>query len=149
MSQTVLTMLKDGQHYMKTWPMRKELYSFFPECRVVAATKFAVKTMPPAAMVTCLLLIQNLGTDYIPQTIAMALFFLSLPIQGLLWLGHRSEQYLPPQLNSWYQDVHSKMRSQGCDLAAVKAKPKYKELAQLLKTAFNDLDNALTKHWFS
>ena len=24
-----------------------------------------------------------------------------------------------------------------------------KELAQLLKTAFNDLDNAFTKHWFN
>ncbi|WP_420932978.1 terminus macrodomain insulation protein YfbV [Alteromonas sp. A081] len=149
MSQPVKTMLQDGQQYMKTWPMRKELYGFFPECRVVAATKFAIKTMPPATMVICLLLLQNLGTQFIPQTIAMGMFFLSLPIQGLLWLGHRSDQYLPPQLNSWYQEIHSSMRSQGCKVASVNSKPKYKELAQLLRTAFKDLDNAFTENWFN
>mmetsp|Transcript_8001 Transcript_8001/g.26662 ORF Transcript_8001/g.26662 Transcript_8001/m.26662 type:complete len:102 (+) Transcript_8001:432-737(+) len=101
MSQSVITMLKDGQHYMKTWPVKKELYAYFPECRVVAATRFAIKTMPPAAILSCALLLQNMGTDYIPQTITIGAFFLSIPLQGLLWLGHRSNQYLPPQLNSW------------------------------------------------
>ncbi|MDY6884639.1 MAG: terminus macrodomain insulation protein YfbV [Pseudomonadota bacterium] len=149
MSQSVVTMLKNGQQYMKTWPVRKELYAFFPECRVVAATKFAIKTMPPVAMVSCALLFQNLGADYLPQTIAIGAFFLSLPMQGLLWLGHRSDQYLPPQLKSWYQEIHAKMRSQGVSIASAKAKPKYKELAQLLKTAFDDLDSVFTKHWFN
>ncbi len=102
MSQSVITMLKDGQHYMKTWPVKKELYAYFPECRVVAATRFAIKTMPPAAILSCALLLQNMGTDYIPQTITIGAFFLSIPLQGLLWLGHRSNQYLPPQLNSRY-----------------------------------------------
>ncbi|WP_372619892.1 DUF412 family protein, partial [Alteromonas stellipolaris] len=46
------------------------------------------------------------------------------------------------------QDIHSKMRSEGCNVSSVKSKPKYKELAALLKTAFNDLDNVFTKHWF-
>ena len=149
MSQSIMTMLKNGQQYMKTWPVRKELYAFFPECRVVAATKFAIKTMPPVAMVSCALLYQSLGADYLPQTITIGAFFLSLPMQGLLWLGHRADQYLPPQLKSWYQEIHSKMRSQGVAMTNAKSKPKYKELAQLLKTAFNDLDNAFTKHWFN
>ncbi|BFT30158.1 terminus macrodomain insulation protein YfbV [Alteromonas sp. D210916BOD_24] len=149
MSQSVMTMLKDGQKYMKTWPVRKELYAYFPECRVVAATKFAIKTMPPVAIICCALLLQNLGTQYLPQTIAIGAFFISLPMQGLLWLGHRSEQHLPPQLKSWYQEIHSKMRTQGCDLASLKSQPKYKELAKLLKTAFNDLDNVFTKQWFN
>ncbi len=65
------------------------------------ATKFAIKTMPPVAMVSCALLYQSLGADYLPQTITIGAFFLSLPMQGLLWLGHRSDQYLPPQLKSW------------------------------------------------
>ena len=149
MAQSVMAMLKDGQLYLKTWPVRKELYAYFPECRVVSATKFAIKTMPPVAIASCILLLQNLGTSYLPQTLAMGAFFLSIPIQGLLWLGHRSEQPLPPQLKSWYQDIHAKMRDHGCNLASAKAKPRYRELAQLLKTAFNDLDNALTKHWFN
>ena len=49
MAQSVTTMLKDGQEYMKTWPLRKELYALFPDCRVVAATRFAIKVMPPLA----------------------------------------------------------------------------------------------------
>ena len=130
MSQSVVTMLKNGQQYMKTWPVRKELYA-------------------PVAMVSCALLFQNLGADYLPQTIAIGAFFLSLPMQGLLWLGHRSDQYLPPQLKSWYQEIHAKMRAQGVNIASAKAKPKYKELAQLLKTAFDDLDSVFTKHWFN
>ncbi|GEA06343.1 UPF0208 membrane protein [Alteromonas sp. KUL42] len=149
MSQSVMTMLKDGQQYMKTWPVRKELYAYFPECRIIAATQFAIKTMPPVALISCALLIQNLGLSYLPQTIAIGAFFISLPMQGLLWLGHRSDQYLPPQLKGWYQEIHAKMRTKGCNLASAKSKPKYKELAQLLKTAFTDLDNAFTKHWFN
>lgn len=149
MSQSVMTLLKDGQQYMKTWPVKKELYTYFPECRVISATKFAIKTMPPAAILSCALLLQHLGSDYLPQTIAIGAFFLSLPMQGLLWLGHRSDQYLPPQLKSWYQDIHAKMRSQGCNVSSAKAKPKYRELAQLLKTAFNDLDSVFTKQWFN
>lgn len=148
MSESVVTMLKDGQHYMKTWPVKKELYAYFPECRIVAATRFGIKTMPPVTIVSCALLLQNMGNDYIPQTITIAAFFLSLPIQGLLWLGHRSNQTLPPQLKQWYQEIHSKMRSQGCAVANVTAKPKYKELASLLKTAFNDLDRVFTQKWF-
>lgn len=148
MSQSVMSMLRCGQDYMETWPVRKELYSLFPENRVVSATKFAIKTMPPAAILACALLLENMGFGYIPQTIAIGAFFVSLPLQGLLWLGHRSQQSLPPQLNSWYQDIHAKMRSQGCQIASAKSKPTYTELAKLLKMAFNDLDNAFTKHWF-
>jgi uncharacterized membrane protein YfbV (UPF0208 family) len=149
MSQSVMTLLKEGQQYMKTWPVKKELYAYFPECRVIAATKFAIKTMPPVGIISCALLLQNFGSEYLPQTIAIGAFFLSLPMQGLLWLGHRSDQYLPPQLKSWYQEIHSKMRIHGCNVASVKSKPKYRELAQLLKTAFNDLDSVFTKHWFN
>jgi uncharacterized membrane protein YfbV (UPF0208 family) len=105
--------------------------------------------MPPVALVSCALLLQNLGAEYLPQTIAIGAFFLSLPLQGLLWLGHRSDQYLPPQLKSWYQEIHAKMRTQGCNVASAKSKPKYKELAKLLKTAFNDLDSVFTNHWFN
>ena len=148
MSQSIITLLKDGQQYLETWPVRRELFAHFPECRVVAATKFAVKTMPPAAILACALLLQNMGMQYLPQTIAIGAFFLSLPLQGMLWLGHRSNQYLPPQLNHWYQDIHRKMRAEGCHLASLKSKPKYKELAQLLKTAFDDLDRVFTQLWF-
>jgi uncharacterized membrane protein YfbV (UPF0208 family) len=148
MSQSMVTMLKDGQQYLDTWPVRKELFAYFPDCRVVSATRFAIKTMPPAAILACALLLQNMGISYIPQTIAIGAFFLSLPLQGLLWLGHRSNQQLPPALKQWYQEIHSKMRAQGCNVAAIKSQPRYRELAALLKTAFSDLDRVFTQQWF-
>lgn len=148
MAQPVTTMLKDGQEYMKTWPLRKELYALFPDCRVVAATRFAIKVMPPLAVLACASIINVMGGEHIPQAIAIGAFFLSMPMQGLLWLGHRSNQTLPPAIQSWYQEIHSKMREQGCAVQRYKGKPKYRELARLLKTAFEDLDKAFTRNWF-
>lgn len=148
MAQSLTAMFRDGKEYMQTWPMRKELYVLFPDCKVVAATKFSVKVMPPIAVLTVALLTHRFGYDYLPQAIAMAAFFLSLPMQGLLWLGHRSNQQLPLETKSWYKEIHQKMQMQGCALQSAKANPKYKELARLLKTAFDDLDRVFTKQWF-
>lgn len=148
MSQSIGTMFKDGQDYMKTWPMQKELYSLFPECRVIAATKFSVTIMPPLAVLSAAAMVNAYGYEHAPQAIAIAAFFISLPMQGLLWLGYRSNQMLPPALRSWYQEIHQKMRQSGCSLNQPVARPKYKELARLLKTAFEELDRVFTKQWF-
>lgn len=148
MAQSITSMLKDGQQYMQTWPMQKQLYPLFPECRVIAATQFSLKVMPPLAVLSALLLIKTYGFDYIPQAIAISAFFLSLPMQGLMWLGHRSNQVLPPAIRHWYQQIHHKMQLQGCALQATKAKPKYRELGRLLKTAFDELDKVFTRQWF-
>lgn len=148
MPQPLSVMFKEGHEYMNTWPMEKQLYAMFPECRVVAATRFSMKIMPPLAVLSAAGLINFYGYQYAPQAIAVGAFFVSLPMQGLLWLGHRSQQSLPPATRAWYQQIHEKMRSQGCALSQVKAKPSYKELAQLLKTAFDELDRVFTKRWF-
>lgn len=148
MAQSMVTMLKDGQDYMNTWPVKKELYSLFPECRIVSATRFAIKFMPPAAVLACAGLLNTFGSEYLPQALTIGAFFLSLPLQGILWLGHRSNQHLSPQLRHWYLDIHSKMRAQGCAVQSVKSRPKYMELAKLLKTAFDDLDKVFTQQWF-
>ncbi|QJR82426.1 DUF412 domain-containing protein [Alteromonas pelagimontana] len=148
MAQSMTSMFRDGQEYMNIWPVKKELYAIFPECRVISATRLAIKTMPPMAVLACAMMINTFGAEYLPQAIAIGAFFLSLPMQGLLWLGHRSNQLLPPQLRSWYQEVHSKMRAEGCAVQSLKSRPQYRELASLLKTAFSDLDRMLTRHWF-
>lgn len=148
MAQSVISLFKDGQEYMDTWPVKRELYAFFPECRVISATRFAIKVMPPAALLACAMMFNTLGNDFLPQVFAVGLFFLSLPLQGLIWLGHRSNQVLPPQLKTWYQDVHRKMAAEGCELHAMRSQPKYIELAKTLKTAFSELDNVFTKKWF-
>lgn len=148
MAQSVTTMLKDGQEYMKTWPLKRELYTLFPDCRVVAATRFAVRFMPPVAVLACATMLNTFGTEYLPQALAVGAFFLSMPMQGLLWLGKRSNQTLPPQLRHWYQEILTKMRAQGCAVQNPQHKPRYRELARLLKTAFEDLDKAFTRQWF-
>lgn len=148
MPQTFTSMVKDGQQYMQTWPMQHQLYGMFPECRVISATKFSAKVMPALAVLTVATLINFQGIERLPQALAVGAFFISLPIQGLLWLGHRSNQLLPASLKGWYLDIHHKMQMQGCALQAPKAKPEYKELAKLLKTAFEELDKAFTSRWF-
>ena len=133
---------------MRIWPMQKQLYALFPECRIIAGTKFGIKVMPPIAVVVVTVQLQYLGSEALAQALTMGLFFISLPIQGLLWLGHRSEQPLPPQINSWYKDIYTKMQVQGCQLQRQSEKPKFKELAVLLRTAFKELDKAFTKNLF-
>lgn len=148
MAQTLSALFKDGQEYLQTWPVKKELYALFPECRIVSATRLSIKTMPPLAVLTVATSVSFLGVEHLPQAIAMGMFFLTIPAQGVLWLGHRANQFLPPSTNSWYQDIHHKMQLQGCALKSPKFRPKYKELARLLKTAFDELDKVLTKQWF-
>lgn len=148
MAQTFGSMMRDGQKYMKVWPRQKQLLSLFPDGKVVVLTDMALKFMPPVAVISAAALINTHGAQFAPQAIAVAAFFMSLPLQGLLWLGHRSNQTLPPALRGWYREIHSKMREQGCDLHSAKARPRYKELAVLLKTAFDELDKVFTRQWF-
>ena len=148
MAQTIGTIIKDGLEYMKVWPRQKALYSLFPDGRIVAATEYSLKFTPPIAIIAAAALINFHGREYVPQAIAIAGFFLSLPLQGLLWLGYRSNQALSPALRAWYKEIHNKMREQGCQLQSVKMRPKYRELANLLKTAYEELDNVFTRYWF-
>ncbi len=142
------TYIKSGQEYMRLWPMQKQLYSLFPECRIIAATMFALKVMPAIAVIVVSIQLHFLGSDALLQAIAMGMFFLSLPVQGLIWLGHRSEQELPPAISSWYKGIYAKMQTQGCQLHRLSPKPKFIELALLLRTAFKELDKAFTKNLF-
>jgi uncharacterized membrane protein YfbV (UPF0208 family) len=140
--------LKNGQQYMDSWPMQKQLFGLFPECRIIAATKFGFKVMPALAVMTVAIQLHFLGAEKLPQALTLGIFFLSLPVQGLIWLGLRSQKTLPPAMKSWYQEIYTKMQQQGCALEGLKSKPRFQELAMLLKTAFSELDKAFTKHLF-
>ena len=148
MAHSFGSMFKDGQQYMQTWPCEKQLTTLFPEVRVIAATRLCMKLMPPLAVLSVAAIVNQQGAEFLPQALAMGAFFMSLPMQGLLWLGHRANQLLPPALSSWYFEIHRNMQLQGCALQSPAAKPKYMELARLLKTAFDELDKAFTKRWF-
>lgn len=127
-----------GQHYMKTWPADKRLAPVFPENRVVTATRFAIRFMPPLAIFTLTWQIA-LGGQLGPA-IATALFACSLPMQGLWWLGKRSVTPLPPTLLHWFHEVRARLEEAGQAIAPVDGKPTYQALADLLKRAFGQLD---------
>ncbi|MBK4783859.1 MAG: DUF412 domain-containing protein [Pantoea sp. Pent] len=127
-----------GQYYMKTWPADKRLAPVFPENRVVTATRFAIRFMPPLAIFTLTWQIA-LGGQLGPA-IATALFACSLPMQGLWWLGKRSVTPLPPTLLHWFHEVRAKLEEAGQAIAPVDGKPTYQALADVLKRAFKQLD---------
>ncbi|WP_299021402.1 terminus macrodomain insulation protein YfbV [uncultured Photobacterium sp.] len=138
----------NGQHYMATWPMRKELTAMFPEARYIRATKFANRVMPAVAVMSVLSQMAFHNYDALPQAIAVALFALSMPLQGLWWLGKRSRTDLPPSLASWYREIHDKIISEGYAMQPLKSRPRYLELAQVLNRAFKQLDKASLERWF-
>lgn len=72
--------------------------------------------------------------------VATALFALSLPMQGLWWLGKRSVTPLPPAILNWFYEVRGKLQESGQVLAPVEGKPDYRALADTLKRAFKQLD---------
>lgn len=140
--------LQDGQEYIRIWPMQKQLFALFPECRIIAATQFGIKVMPAIAVIVIAVQVQFFGVKALPSALAIGIFFFSLPVQGLMWLGHRSQQPLPPSILAWYNDIYGKVKAQGGQVQRQNDKPRFKELAVLLRTAFSELDKAFTKNLF-
>lgn len=140
--------LKDGQKYMDTWPMRKELNMLFPEQRIIKATRFGIKVMPAIAAISVLTQMVFNHYQSMPQAVIIALFALSMPIQGIWWLGNRANTKLPPALVTWYGEIYHKVIESGFALEPIKSKPRYKELAQLLNRAFRQLDETALERWF-
>ncbi len=140
--------LKNGQQYMQEWPMRKELSPLFPEQRVIKTTRFGIRVMPAVATISILTQLAFQNDLGLPQAIVVALFALSLPLQGMWWLGHRSHSVLPPSLATWYHEIHSQILQTGTALEPIKSRPRYKELAKLLSRAYQVLDRYTLERWF-
>ncbi len=132
--------LQDGNKYLNSWPKRKELNSLFPENRVISATQLGKNVMPALAVLGLMLQYQFGEPLYWPTTIALTLFMVSLPMQGLYWLGNRATSHLPPSMANWYRDLHEKMQQEGCKTNPLVHRPKYQDLAYLLRSAFKQLD---------
>ena len=129
-SVNFFSLFRRGQHYAKTWPMEKRLAPVFVENRVIR--------MPPIAVFTLCWQIA-LGGQLGPA-VATALFALSLPMQGMWWLGKRSVTPLPPSILNWFYEVRGKLQEAGQALSPVEGKPDYQALADTLKRAFKQLD---------
>lgn len=137
--------LRDGKEYSEIWPQKAELDVVFPEERVIKLTHYLVSIMPMLAVVTLAFHYQFLGHYYLPQGLAWAGIMLSLPVQGLYWLGKRANTELPPSVNAWYRDIYHRMEEQGVKLASKASKPRYFELARLLQCAFTEMDKAFLR----
>jgi uncharacterized membrane protein YfbV (UPF0208 family) len=46
------SLFRRGQHYAKTWPLDKRLAPVFIENRIIRATRYAIRIMPPVAVFT-------------------------------------------------------------------------------------------------
>ncbi len=148
MSKSIWQTFRDGQQYISEWPVRKELAPMFPENRVIRATNFAIKVMPAVAVISVLMQMVFNNYDAMPQAVVVALFALSMPLQGLWWLGRRRQTNLPPALAGWYRELHQKITSAGYALQPIKSQPRYKELAVTLNRAFKQLDRTTLERWF-
>lgn len=142
MTVKVFKTLGAGRRYMKTWPMVKQLSFYFPEYRVVRATQLAIRFMPLLALAAAGSQLYLYGWDFLPQAITVALFFISLPIQGLLWLGWRASHPLPLTLFDWCNNLSIKLQSMGIACTPLGAKACYLDMAVILKIAFERLDNS-------
>ncbi|WP_041417684.1 terminus macrodomain insulation protein YfbV [Shewanella woodyi] len=136
----VLKTLGQGRQYMKTWPMVRQLSFYFPEYRVIRATQIALPVMPILALLAAASQLYIHGWEFLPQAITLGLFFISLPIQGLLWLGWRSRHPLPLTLLEWCDKLTTKMIAMGISCRPLGPKACYFDMALILKAAFERLD---------
>lgn len=132
--------IRDGQKYMDSWPMRKELAVLLPEYQMIRMTRLGQKWMPMLAIVSICLPISMGSLALLPSATASALLMLSLPLQGLYWLGKRSNDALSPELRNWYQTVHQSLLEHGQETVPRKATPTFYDLAKVLKQAYGSLD---------
>ncbi|WP_261921938.1 terminus macrodomain insulation protein YfbV [Shewanella sp. NFH-SH190041] len=144
MSLQILTTVRDGRRYMHTWPMVRQLGFHFPEYRVIRATQLAERVTPALAVMAAVGQVYLYGWAFLPQALTLALFFLSLPFQGLMWLGWRARHPLPLSLLDWGNQLSAKLLSMGVNCRQLGAKACYQDMATLLKTAFERLD----KHYW-
>lgn len=136
--------LQAGQLYLNTFPNQKKLNLFMPDYRLIRLVKLSAKIMPAFA---CFAMIwQYFFTDPEQAVIAnatiTALFALSIPFQGLYWLGRRAKSPLPLSLLDWYESLRQKLIREQQHPIADHAVPSYQDFAHLLQLAEATWGNA-------
>lgn len=128
--------LQAGQRYLNTYPRQKKLNLFMPDYRLIRLVKFSTKVMPAFA---CFAMVwqyffQDPEQASLANATLTALFALSIPFQGLYWLGRRAATPLPISLLDWYETLRQKLISEQKNIAT-QAVPSYQDFANLLKLA--------------
>lgn len=125
-----------GQRYLNTFPHQKKLNLFLPDYRLIQWVNFASKAMPAFA---CFAMIWQYAFTDPYQAISAnatitALFALSIPFQGLYWLGRRAKSPLPLWLLTWYEQLRQQLATVSPPIAD-QAVPSYQDFATLLALA--------------
>lgn len=128
--------IQAGQRYLATLPNHRKLGLFLLDARVIRLVKFASRFMPAFACFS--LLWQYFFSDptqsILANAVITALFAISIPFQGLYWLGKRAKAPLALSLLDWYENLRQKLLSEQINLDANTA-PTYQDFANLLQLA--------------
>lgn len=127
----LIRLLKDGQEYMRICPRDEHLKVTFPEIKIIQLTKLGIRFMPPLAIF--LFIWQYYMHAPLIASIITILFALSLPVQGILWLGKRARMPLPLTLLTWFNELKQKLILHHILGEKAAIRPTYMELMKLLK----------------
>lgn len=130
------SVLQAGQRYLDTYPMRKKLALFMPDYHLIRLVRFSSRAMPAFACFAVLwqYFFQDPEQAITANAVITALFALSIPYQGLFWLGKRAKSPLPLSLVKWYEELRQKLISEQHNIAE-QSMPTYQDFANLLQLA--------------
>ncbi|NBI13788.1 DUF412 family protein [[Haemophilus] felis] len=133
--------LKQGQRYLKSWPLQPKLGSIFPENRIIKSTLFAQKFMPFMAVfaVVWQQLYARQDTAALAIALLTAIFALMLPMQGLYWLGKRAKSPLSSQTEQVFHQTCQKLKDDADIYITPRETPCYQDLAEVLNKAAKKL----------
>lgn len=133
----MFTTIQAGQRYLNTLPEQKKLNLFLPDYRLVRLVKFSMRAMPAfACFAVCWqYFFPDPEQSTLSGSILTALFALSIPFQGLFWLGRRAASPLPLPLLEWYEALRQKLNSERKDPIATGTMPNFQDFADLLQLA--------------
>lgn len=103
----LLKLFNFGQKYMSVCPIEKSLVHSFPEITIIKYIKYGMKYLPP--LIVLLFVWQYYMNIEIAITLLTIIFALSLPIQGIIWLGKRALSPLPLNLLEYYNTIQERL----------------------------------------
>lgn len=134
---TMLATIQAGQRYLNTFPNQKKLNLFMPDYRLIRLVKFAGKAMPAfACFAVCWqYFFPDPEHSALASSLITAIFALSIPFQGLYWLGKRAKSPLPLNFLEWYESLRQKLNLEMKEQIADQTMPSYQDFANLLQLA--------------
>lgn len=127
----LIGLLKDGQQYMQLCPQDARFKATFPEINIIQLTRLGIRFAPPLAVL--LFIWQYYMDASLVVSIVTILFALSLPVQGMLWLGKRARMPLPLTLLAWFNELKQQLIKNRILGEKAALPPTYMELMKLVR----------------